>query len=927
MSRVRRWLSAAVVGMLVLVGLVAMPFSGQQLAQAGMATGTGNHVGSIYWLDWSTAINTNGSGTNNGRPYFRAQEGTSMVATPVGGVTVTATFEQVSATVRGSTSTSDRQLHLTQQDPQWSELKRNGYDTGSQYSVITPNTNATDANFRLKFTATLDNGDPAPVNIIAADGESAGHWNSESNIFTTDGDAWQNIDNTTRTGATMWTSSKTNGGFGTQTMGPWKTEISGGNGGMAPIGVSRGASTLDVEISASGMQNVMIGFMLPTDFGDAPESYGQASHFIDWSATGTPMGSPGTANAPAIAYNWEGIPYLGDVPADPDSGDLTGWTGDDDSTPEGAQPDEGWQQLIGEATPPVLYRGQTDDYSVDIAAGNAEGQTVAAWIDWNNNGAFDADERTTATVADGRAPLRWSGISVPRDVDGLGSRFRIASDPSQIVEPTGLATDGEVEDYLLPITREPLATVVKSSDPVSGTEVHPGDTIDYTLTFTGDPTAPAIVDHTDHLADVLDDALLDVASITTTGGLTAAFAESTQTLDISGVLPAGAGPETVSYSVTVKDLSDAGNQRVGNVVVPGGSTPPEGCDPESPHCTEHPVVNYAPNLLLDKSSDPDTGTAVMPGDSITYAVTTTNQPATPGPETAPVGPAAGVVLSDDLTDVLDDATFVPGSAQLGITGADGAFLSSEAVADPVDGLLTTAAFELPANSTAALTYEVTVNDDAWSATIGNVVTGTWDDPGTPDVPRDPIECTDSTSCATHHPTNAKLLIEKIGEASEGWIRMDGSAWEIRHDDGGAPGAVLETPAVVPVPGTDPASPETGLFQVEGIPAGDYWLTETRAPEGFNLLAEPVAFTVADDGSVTLGAGAGDGVVTVADEDAEGNTDGIHTVTVRDVPAMRLPETGGAGTAGFLAAGGGLLALGAALALHHRRRDLAQDTTG
>ncbi|MGW9552682.1 DUF7927 domain-containing protein [Citricoccus zhacaiensis] len=709
----------------------------------------------------------------------------------------------------------------------------------------------------------------------------------------------------------MWWSNKTQagqyGGFNTTTMGPWKTEISSGTGGMAPIGVSRGASTVDVAISASGMQNVMIGFMLPTDFGDAPVSYGQASHFIDWAAKNVdPRGLPNTANAPGITYDWSTKPYLGTVPADPDSGQLTGWTGDDTT----GTADEGWKQLTGQDAPPVMYPGERRDYSVNVAVGNGNGRTVAGWIDWNSDGAFQTGERATAVATGGRAALTWAGVQVPSEATALGSRFRVATDAQQIQNPTGLAPDGEVEDHMLPVTQPAVATVAKSANPDRGTEVSPGQTVDYTLTFTGDPDAPTDVRHTDHLAEVLDDADLDFESISASGGLSATFDETGQTLAVSGRIPAGTGPETVTYSVTVKDFVSTTDQHLRNVVVPTGTVPPGTCEPAATNCTEHPVVDYSPNLLLGKTSDPVSGSTVAPGDPISYTVTATNQAGT-GPGAGPIGPAAGVVLTDDLTDVLDDATYVAGSARLEITG--GSAPVTVPVADPVDGHLTTEPFDLPANGTAALTYRVTVKDDAWSATIGNVVTGTWDDPGTTE-PDDPIDC---SSCATEHGTDAKILIEKIGEASDGWVRMDGSNWSIRHDDGGAPGEILADPLVDPVADADGGT-ESGLFQLEGIPAGTYWLTETRAPDGFNLLAEPVQFTVDADGAITLGSGQGDGVVTSADEDA----DGIHTVTVRDVPALRLPDTGGTGSAGHLAVGAGLLALGAVLALLWRRRELA-----
>ena len=172
-------------------------------------------------------------------------------------------------------------------------------------------------------------------------------------------------------------------------------------------------------------------------------------------------------------------------------------------------------------------------------------------------------------------------------------------------------------------------------------------------------------------------------------------------------------------------------------------------------------------------------------------------------------------------------------------------------------------------------------------------------------------------CTTTHHTPAKVLIEKIGESSGGtWVPMAGSTWAVHSDNNGAPGAVLGSPAVTAVAG------QTGRFQLEGIQPGTYWLKETTAPAGFSLLAEPVKFTIATNGAVTLGQGAGSGVVTSTDADG----DGIFLLTVRDVPALELPESGGIGWWPFTTTGSALLLGALALALAANRRRQQEPTT-
>ena len=93
-----------------------------------------------------------------------------------------------------------------------------------------------------------------------------------------------------------------------------------------------------------------------------------------------------------------------------------------------------------------------------------------------------------------------------------------------------------------------------------------------------------------------------------------------------------------------------------------------------------------------------------------------------------------------------------------------------------------------------------------------------------------------------------------------------------------------------------------------------------APAGFSLLAEPVQFTIATNGAVTLGQGSlgqGSGGGVVSSTDADG--DGIYLLPVRDVPALKLPESGGIGWWPFTTAGSALLLGALVMAIQGRRR--------
>ncbi|QIM17543.1 DUF11 domain-containing protein [Leucobacter coleopterorum] len=102
---------------------------------------------------------------------------------------------------------------------------------------------------------------------------------------------------------------------------------------------------------------------------------------------------------------------------------------------------------------------------------------------------------------------------------------------------------------------------------------------------------------------------------------------------------------------------------------------------------------------VEKSSSPASGSTVLPGGTVTYTVTATH--------TAGVDPD-DILITDDLSDVLDDATLqgTP-TASVGTATLNGTTL--EWSMDTLTG-------------TATVTYTVKVNDDAWGATLHNVVT-------------------------------------------------------------------------------------------------------------------------------------------------------------------------------------------------------------
>ncbi len=172
------------------------------------------------------------------------------------------------------------------------------------------------------------------------------------------------------------------------------------------------------------------------DFGDAPDSYGTtvaadgASHIIDSEIF------LGTSGAPDSEV--DGVPATTGDLANGD--DLT--NGDEDG-------------VVGFS----LLCASDSSYSLDVNVTNETGVSanIVAWIDFNGDGDFDANEGATAVAdATGVVTLNWT--SLPGITSQLVSyvRIRISTDSLTVDDPTGTASDGEVEDYDLEICEEPV---------------------------------------------------------------------------------------------------------------------------------------------------------------------------------------------------------------------------------------------------------------------------------------------------------------------------------------------------------------------------------------------------------------------------------------------------------------------------------------
>lgn len=127
-------------------------------------------------------------------------------------------------------------------------------------------------------------------------------------------------------------------------------------------------------------------------------------------------------------------------------------------------------------------------------------------------------------------------------------------------------------------------------------------------------------------------------------------------------------------------------------------------------------------------------------------------------------------------------------------------------------------------------------------------------------------------------------------------------------------------------GSTLTSDENGLFKVIGLDDGIYYLKETKAPTGYNLLSEDI--TVVITATTTNGQTWIDGkassaltklAVTADGKAGTGDTSkGIAGITVANNKGSTLPETGGMGTTLFYVLGGGLVLVAVVLLVTKKR---------
>lgn len=215
---------------------------------------------------------------------------------------------------------------------------------------------------------------------------------------------------------------------------------------------SNGEPTVDGDSDANSNLTVDFGFAAGTtppqfDYGDDPDVVAGAFSPVDYQTTTLDSGAAhrvGVANAP----------YLGScVDADPGTQQSTAANADDFNsygttvgTCAAAGDDE---DGVSFANP--LRPGSAATFAVTAGAGTSP-CVLSAWIDWNRDGDFlDASEQiaTAVSIPSGTTTNLNPTVPVNARPGFTYSRFRCAS--AAVAGSTGMAPDGEVEDYLVAV--------------------------------------------------------------------------------------------------------------------------------------------------------------------------------------------------------------------------------------------------------------------------------------------------------------------------------------------------------------------------------------------------------------------------------------------------------------------------------------------
>lgn len=193
--------------------------------------------------------------------------------------------------------------------------------------------------------------------------------------------------------------------------------------------------------------------------------------------------------------------------------------------------------------------------------------------------------------------------------DGIAANFLLNSNEEPPKSPVCKPTSEQFPDC----TVNPIGNlkVTKIVDPNTGTTVHPGDTLHYTLSFENVGAGTAKVNHVDDMTGVLDDADVTSQPVASSKALTLSKITDAK-LTITGTL-AAKQKVIVTYAVTTKPFAQQGDHVMENYLDPVGFPPAPKCVSTDPTCTHNPIAAPPAGLAFTGTElvGPGIGLALM----------------------------------------------------------------------------------------------------------------------------------------------------------------------------------------------------------------------------------------------------------------------------------------------------------------------------
>ena len=141
---------------------------------------------------------------------------------------------------------------------------------------------------------------------------------------------------------------------------------------------------------------------------------------------------------------------------------------------EGTLGDEGESQLLDPAvaTEYKLRQAQGNEYVLEGVRANLgvnnDKAYIRGWVDFNNNGKFDLNESSEIVEVNQNGTYNIKFKNTPQlldtSADSLGVRLRISLTKDEILEPTGVVSSGEVEDFQTHVVHMPRGTRHETKD-------------------------------------------------------------------------------------------------------------------------------------------------------------------------------------------------------------------------------------------------------------------------------------------------------------------------------------------------------------------------------------------------------------------------------------------------------------------------------